>query len=349
MCLKSEIKISMLSSAEKVEGQGVASAYREQVNLVKELPSKFTVIFDKILNMDIVHFHTIDLKHYLSIPLVKIKGATVGYVHFLPETIEGSLKLPEPVKYIFYKYIINFYRSMDYLVTVNPYFIEKLVECGISKEKIFYIPNFVSEELFYPLDSNQIKKEKKDLKLPSEKFIVLGVGQVQNRKGVMDFVNTARRLPEVQFIWVGGFSFGKISDGYKKLKKVVDNPPMNVRFTGIVPRNTMNIYFNIADLLFLPSYNELFPMSILEAMNCHTPLLLRDIPIYKDILNGYYLSAGSINGFIHIIKSLIFDKSYYNLARKKSMAGKEYYSREHVLEMWNEFYQKVYGEKVVGS
>ena len=36
MDLDKKIVINMLSSADKVEGQGVGSAYLEQVNLVKE-------------------------------------------------------------------------------------------------------------------------------------------------------------------------------------------------------------------------------------------------------------------------------------------------------------------------
>ncbi|STY44477.1 Uncharacterised protein [Listeria grayi] len=49
--------------------------------------------------------------------------------------------------------------------------------------------------------------------------MVLGSGQVQHRKGVMDFIETAKQLPDVQFIWAGGFSFGMITSGYEELKK----------------------------------------------------------------------------------------------------------------------------------
>jgi 1,2-diacylglycerol-3-alpha-glucose alpha-1,2-galactosyltransferase len=35
---------------------------------------------------------------------------------------------------------------------------------------------------------------------------------------------------------------------------------------------------------FLPSYSELFPMTILEAASCGTAIMLRDIDLYKVIL-----------------------------------------------------------------
>lgn len=48
---------------------------------------------------------------------------------------------------------------------------------------------------------------------------MLGAGQVQTRKGVLDFVDVAKKSPDVQFVWAGGFSFGRITDGYEELKK----------------------------------------------------------------------------------------------------------------------------------
>lgn len=68
---------------------------------------------------------------------------------FLPDTLEGSLKIPAPLLNVFRSYLIQFYKSADRLVVVNPSFIDALVEYGIDREKIYYIPNYVSKEKFY--------------------------------------------------------------------------------------------------------------------------------------------------------------------------------------------------------
>ena len=257
--------INMLSSADKVKGQGVGSAYLEQVNLVQNgLDKEYKVVINKRVRTEIMHYHTIDLKHYLSVPFAKKKGVTVGYVHFLPETIEGSIKLPKLIEKIFYKYIISFYNKMDYLVTVNPNFITKLEAYNIDRKKITYIPNFVSTEKFYNLSNEDKYIAKEKLKIAKDAFVVLGVGQIQTRKGVIDFIDIAKKMPEVQFIWAGGFSFGNITDGYKELKNKMEHAPKNILFTGIVERDLMNDIYNVSDVLFMPSYNELFPMSILR-------------------------------------------------------------------------------------
>ncbi|AAK80956.1 1,2-diacylglycerol-3-alpha-glucose alpha-1,2-galactosyltransferase [Clostridium acetobutylicum] len=339
--------INMLSSAEKVKGQGVMSAYLEQVNLVKtELNSSFRTYINKFKFCDITHYHTIDFKFFLSIPLFKLKGTTVAYVHFVPETIENSLKLPFIIKKIFYKYIIWFYKSVDYLVVVNPYFIDVLSNYGIDKSRVTYIPNFVSEDNFYKYDEEKRVTLKKSFGVETSKFIVLGVGQVQTRKGVLDFIETAKKLPDIQFIWAGGFSFGSITEGYEELKKIVKNPPANVKFLGIIDRDKMNSLYNIADLMFLPSYNELFPMSILEALSLKLPVLLRDIDIYNAILFDYYLKGNSVNDFANIIRNLKNDNTIYNKWSENSARCHNFYSKEHVLKQWESFYYKISYKKI---
>jgi 1,2-diacylglycerol-3-alpha-glucose alpha-1,2-galactosyltransferase len=339
-------KINMFSSADKVKGQGVGSATKEQVELVKEgLQNEFIISEDKNGTFDINHYHTIDLNHYFHVLFNKKKSVSIGAVHFLPETIQGSLRLPIGIRDIFYKYIISFYNKMDHLVTVNPYFKDELVKYGIDKDKIHYVPNYVSKEDFYPMTNSRIEKARLEYGLNKDDFVVLGVGQVQRRKGVIDFCEVARKNPDVKFIWAGGFSFGMITDGYDELKKVIDNPPENVNFIGIVDREKMNEIYNICDVYFMPSYNELFPMAILEAMNCEKPILLRDLDIYTGILDGYYVKACCNDSFSECIASLADDEDVYDAARQRSINGASYYSRENVLSQWQLIYNKVYDEK----
>ncbi|OKP99038.1 glycosyltransferase family 4 protein [Paenibacillus sp. P46E] len=334
--------INMLSSAHKVKAQGVLSAYIEQVHLVEQgLKDNYTVTINRFVPGDINHYHTIDLKFFLSIPFAKRKGTTVAYVHFVPETIEESLKLPPLFKKIFYAYMIRFYRSVDHIVVVNPYFIDVLKTYNIDEKKVTYIPNVVSEERFYRYPEDKISAIKQKYSVPLDKFVVLGVGQVQTRKGILDFVEVAKRLPHIQFIWAGGFSFGSITEGYKELKKVIDHPPDNVKFIGIITREEMNDIYNICDLMFLPSYNELFPMSILEAISLNVPVLLRGLELYRNILFDYYLQGDSVTDFVTIITAMQHRGEDYDTWCENSRKCHEFYSERHVLELWQQFYNRI--------
>lgn len=335
--------INMLSGAHKVKGQGVLSAYEEQVSLVQNnLNDQYQVNINEIKFADIMHYHTINLEYFLTLPFTKIRSCAVGYVHFLPETLENSIKLPKLIKKIFYKYVIEFYKSMDYLITVNPYFIEKLANYGIDREKVTYIPNYVSAKRFFKINKNDRNKIREKYGVSKDKFVVLCVGQLQIRKGFFDFIEVAKRLPDIQFVWAGGFAFKKISDGYEEIKQVVDNPPENVKFLGIVPREDMNNIYNMSDVMFLASYEELFPMAILESANCRIPILLRDIELYKGILDGYYVSGTNNDEFVDILKKLKTDVNYYNKASLKAGMCSKYYSEENVTKMWRNYYNKIY-------
>lgn len=338
-----KIKINMLSSADKVAGQGVGSAYLEQVQLVKE---KLSDIFDVTINggikYDIMHHHTVDPINYIKMKLTK--GVNVAYVHFLPDTLDGSIKLPRIFFGVFKKYVTKFYKNADYLVVVNPIFKKDLIEYGIDENKITYIPNYVSKDKFYLKSEKEIKEIKRRYDIPSNKFIVLGVGQVQTRKGVKDFVEVAKQNPDLYFVWCGGFSFGKITDGYQELKAIWENPPQNVKFLGIIPREEMNDIYNICDVLFMPSYNELFPMSILEAVNLNKPILLRNLELYEDILFHKYIMGKNNEEFSSNLKKLSKDKEFYDEASNNSKYISNYYSKEHVSEIWKNFYLDIYNK-----
>ncbi|WP_311408037.1 glycosyltransferase family 4 protein [Liquorilactobacillus uvarum] len=334
------LKVHMFSSATKVKGQGVGSAYSELVQLLKKhFADDIDVQINKLGRSDISHYHTVDFKFYLSTFLPQ-RGRKIGYVHFLPETLNGSLKIPQPFRWIFFHYLIAFYKRMDHLVVVNPSFIKDLMRYGIREDKITYIPNFVSKESFFELSKKEKIELRKKKRIPESKFVVVGTGQIQERKGVADFIKLARRLPKIQFIWVGGFSFGKITDGYSELKKVVDDPPVNLSFPGIVERDKMNEFYNLADVFLLPSFNELFPMSVLEAFSCGVPVVLRDLELYNSIIAGYYLPASDVNEMKVSIENLAEDEEKLKKLHEKAVKASKKYSEDHLAQVWYSFYKK---------
>lgn len=332
------ITINMFSSADKVAGQGVGSAYLELIKMLKDrFSDEFEININRYTKSQISHYHTIDLPFYFS-TFSKKRGRKIGYVHFLPETLEGSLKIPQPFKGIFYHYVIAFYKRMDELVVVNPTFIDQLVAYGISREKVTYIPNFVDSREFHPLTAEKKQVLRQQLGISPTKFVVLGSGQIQERKGVFDFIRLAKQNPQVQFIWAGGFSFGRITDGYQQLKKVVDNPPANLLFPGIVSRQRINELNNVADLFLLPSYNELFPMSVLEAFSSGTAVMLRDLDLYHAIIQGDYIPAKDVNQMQERITELVADPTQLAQWQERAHQASQRYSKEHLAARWHEFY-----------
>ncbi|MDR3190019.1 MAG: glycosyltransferase family 4 protein [Lactobacillaceae bacterium] len=334
------LKITMFSSAETIPGQGVGSAYRELINLlIAKFKGVFLIRKDTLAKADISHYHTIDFLFYLN-TFLPGRGRKIGYVHFLPETLEGSILLHWPIKQIFYWYVMAFYRRMDHLVVVNPTFIDKLVANGVKRENVTYIPNFVSKTQFYELQPEQKIDLRQQFGIPQDAYVVLGVGQIQERKGIFDFIALAEENPQWTFIWVGGFSFGSITAGYDELKKILANPPANLTFPGIVDRGVMNSYYNVADVFLLPSYNELFPMSALEAFSTGTPTVLRDLELYRAVMDGYYLAGPDKAGMQSQLDQLQLDPALRQTLHDKALSASKRYSADYVAGLWDNFYHE---------
>lgn len=334
-----KLKIKASYVGLNIQGQGVGAATIEQMNLIKDRCNDSLELLENKGRGDILHVHTIDPRSSLRARFSRVP--VVMHVHFIPETLEGSIKLSKFASRVYNNYVVNTYRKATNIVVVNPIFIKDLARYGIPSDRVTYIPNFVNEQTFYPFDESQKVAVREKYGIDQDAFVVLGVGQVQTRKGVLDFVKVAELLPDIQFVWAGGFSFGKITDGYEELKKVIDNPPKNVKFLGIVNRANMNEIYNLSNVFFMPSYNELFPMAILESCSADVPMLLRDLELYEDILFKKYLHASDNAGFVQLLRKLKDEPKTLELAHEYARFIKHHYSRDNIAKIWIEFYQKV--------
>lgn len=329
----SPIRLRVLSQALSVPGQGVGSAYLEQLQLIQQ--SKEIKPILKGGDFDALHIHTINFRYLLM--LWATKKPAIMYVHFLPSTLDHSIRLPSFIFGFFKWYVKSFYKAADYLVVVNPIFIAPLVMMGIPQYRIHFIPNYVNETKFLSTTSKDVIRDKYQFK----RFTVLGVGQVQHRKGIMDFIATAKALPHLDFVWAGGFSFKGITSGYEELKAVMENPPKNVRFLGIIPREEMKDLYGASDVFFLPSLDELMPMSVLEAAVNLKPILLRDLPLYQPVFFDHYLKAHDVAGFVRILDGLSQEKTQQDEAIRLSQKLRNAYRQDVILKQWETFYKEV--------
>ena len=80
------------------------------------------------------------------------------------------------------------------------------------------------------MDEQRKKELRREWGLDPERFTVVCAGQLQTRKGVMEFAKIAERLPQMQFVWAGNFAFGNMSDGHRELEQLLQNHPEKSAF-----------------------------------------------------------------------------------------------------------------------
>ena len=198
------IIVWMPSLATSVKGQGVGSAYEELIHLLTEY-GKDEIEVCRRAGSGIFHFHTLDPFSLLCMKLTR--KPTIASVHFVPETMKGSLRLPKMIRRLFDGYMLLFYRSADYLHIVHPDTASILEQYGISKNRVFCIPNVVSEKGFIRKSKAEREEIRQRHGYRNSDFVVMGSGQVQTRKGIGTFAQVAREMPDTKFVWAGGFSF----------------------------------------------------------------------------------------------------------------------------------------------
>lgn len=248
---------------------------------------------------DIVHIETMGLKSLWM--FAKTRERAVITAHVVPDSMVGSFMWAPLWKYIAELYMHAVYSFADEVLAVSPAVVEGLTHIGL-RAPIRLVPNAIDIDRFKP-ESGWRESVRAKLGIPHDRFVVICAGQVQPRKGVRQFVETARAMSDVTFVWAGGMPFKRLTAHYGEMRRIVATAPANCLFVGDLPYEEMPRYYAAADCLFFPSIQETFGLAIIEAAAAGLPLVLRDLPNYG-LLFGDAYHAGDDASFIDILHTL---------------------------------------------
>jgi 1,2-diacylglycerol-3-alpha-glucose alpha-1,2-glucosyltransferase len=170
---------------------------------------------------------------------------------------------------------------------------------------------------------NLFKKDKKAGEEFRKKYgytkddkVIIGIGLYIRRKGIVDFVELAKRLPEYKFIW---FGFSSLKAATEDVRKAVNTKLPNLTWAGYVEQTEIKKAMNGCDLYLFPTLEETEGIPIIEACACKQNAIIRDIPIFEgwleDGVNVY--KAKDVDEFEKKIKDFfegklpsLVDKAY---------------------------------------
>jgi 1,2-diacylglycerol-3-alpha-glucose alpha-1,2-glucosyltransferase len=162
------------------------------------------------------------------------------------------------------------------------------------------------------------------------------VGLVLLRKGVDVFVDVARRLPSLTFVW-----FGRIHRAVKpETLRIVDEAPPNVRFPGFV--DDITEAYAAGDIFFFPSAVENEGLAVLEAAAAGRPLVLREAACFADrfIPGENCLMAEDSDAFEHHLTRLAGDPALQSRLGAQARQFAEARSLDHVGQRLRTLYEQ---------
>ena len=308
------IRLHMVSETAYVtQGQGVHTAYIELLELLTG-QKNIAIKVNGEGTGNIFHSHTYGPYYFWKGR--PYKGRRILTAHVIPDSSKGTIPFWKQLLPLTTFYLKLAYSYADVVIAISPTVEKKIRDLGI-KSKIVRIYNPVLLNNWARTDSNR-KKGREKLGIKNDEKLVLGVGQLQERKGVEDFIDMAIAMPDVKFVWVGGRPWGVFTEGVDRINKRIENTPGNIFFTGLLDVKDMPPMYAAADIFLFPSYQENCPLAPLEAAAAGLPVVFRNLHEYKSLYNHPYLNADDTAGFIQITKELLSNLSYYHEAVKLS-------------------------------
>jgi len=228
-------------------------------------------------------------------------------------------------------------KNVNLYVCPSKFMANKLIEYGINKNKITFLPHFTENNNFKILDQNA-----KDSKKP----YFLYLGRLSEEKGLKILLKTFNQLSyDLKIVGTGNFNLSK----WQNCK--------NIEFLGFKEKAELIKLIKNAQAIILPSIcYENCPLSILEAMAQGKPVIasrIGGIPeLVEDGQTGYLFEPGNVEDLHQKIKLAVEhpEETKKMGERAKQIAKKVYNPQKHYQELIKIYeklkneskYQKIY-------
>lgn len=284
-----------------VSKSGVGEAVRHQKQMMDRLGIPYTT--NPKEDYDIVHINTIFPRSlYMSHKAHRQKKAVLYYAHSTMEDFSHSFKGSDFFAPLFKRWITHCYNTADVLATPTEYS-KNLLKTYSLKPPIYDLSNGIDSDFFAPNERARARFRQK-YEIPPRQKVVISVGHYIERKGITDFIEIARRLPQYEFYWFGYTNLNLVPG---EIRKAITTAPDNLHFPGYVGREELRDAYCGSDLFLFLTYEETEGIVLLEALACGVPVVVRDIPIYRDFLtDGVNAYKGTDNDtFVRLVKGVL--------------------------------------------
>lgn len=283
-------------------------------------------LFYKFLKWPIIEFFYLIPPLFVGLLIALIKYPSIQVIHAqgfsggLSSVFLGKIfakRVLISTAYIFHfkndlvgKVAKRVFSSADRVLCVSRASTQEMEQLGIPEEKLGKCAYWIDLNIFKP--SNKIKSKRK-LGWPSN-FSILFIGRLVEEKGVRYLLNALPLLPNDLILYI-------IGDGV--LTEVIEGAEKkysNLRFLGRIDNSLTPLYYNAADVVVVPSFEETLGRVNMESLACATPVVAVTSSGAKEVINSQVgiLTKLNSNEIAQAIMRLYKNRFFYKRLQSKA-------------------------------
>lgn len=233
-------------------------------------------------------------------------------------------------------------RRADRFVAITEGIAREYADAGVPSGAICRISNSVDTNRFRPVGAEEKAALRRRLKLPAAGFLVTYTGRLVSYKGLPLLLKVAHSIQQgrgnVGFVLIGSGGLD-IHNCEAALREYVSANGLDrvVQFAGEV--SNVSEYLQASDAFVLPTEDDAFPLSLIEAMACGLPVVstvVGGIPeIVREGETGILVRPGNQQELDGALRSVIASHDLAaSLGRAARLAVEARYSRERVANQY---------------
>jgi len=226
----------------------------------------------------------------------------------------------------------------DVLITINKEDYERAKK-HLHAKKTEYIPGVGVDVEKFAVCSVDKKKKCEELGIPADKFILLSVGELQERKNhrvVIEALGTMQNH-DIYYLIAGQ---GSLREEYEQLIESFGLEG-NIKLLGY--RTDIDELCEIADCFVHTAFPEGLSVALLEAMASGLPIISLDVTGVKNLIdNGEIrVNSKSVEEMRNAIQGMCLDREYREKCGRHNFVEAKKYCNENVSVLMNDTHERM--------
>lgn len=173
----------------------------------------------------------------------------------------------------------SFVKSIDGCFCISQFIQNETIKrLRVTPQKVSLLYNSVDLQQFCPVTIEERERLRMRQGFGVDDKIIIYAGRLQPYKGIKQLLEAFCKIndPNIKLLIVGSsfFSLSKPTSFMRELKILSQEKEDRISFTGFVPHQQIQEYYQMADIAVLPSmWDEPFGLTCLEALACGLPVI----------------------------------------------------------------------------